>query len=175
MDKLVSIAILLLVLSCSKDKALTQPQIEQPQIFEIYTADSVLEHKCCQPVPNDSFILSSKPIIGDSDFIFYDTLQNYLLLSASGKRNLASLVCGCSSGKVFAVCVNKIPIYNGQYRLDISSVPFDGPIINYYWRIDSSLDTLMIENGYPPSASSASDVRYNPQIIKALVSMGKTR
>jgi hypothetical protein len=142
----------------------------QDEGFAIYlTIDEVSPTQ----IPIDSHIeLTEQPIISIKDITQYNANTHEITLSNEAFDRLSNLEVPVT-GRSFAVCVDKKPIYYGAFWTPISSISFEGVTI---WKTLNSQDSKVIklDLGYPsPNFYGGDDPRNNPEIIKSLTRAGK--
>jgi len=116
--------------------------------------------------------LQSKPTIAAGDILAYDPTTHTMQLTPAAAQRLAQLKVGVY-GRAFIVCVGTEPIYAGAFWSPVSSVSFNGVIIELPARVE---DELALTLGYPTAAvSSGTDPRSDQRILTALRRAGKLK
>jgi len=116
--------------------------------------------------------IADQPVIAVDDIITYNAQTHEIKLTASAYEHISQLEVPVS-GKSFAVCVDRQPIYWGAFWTPISSLSFAGGTI---WKplgpVESHVITL--ELGYPSSSFyGGEDPRDNPEVMASLEQAGK--
>jgi hypothetical protein len=157
---------LLLIVSCNK----SPNEAEVDGDFGIYlTADNIL--------PNDlknmdlpRVRLQKEPIIGINDIRTYERESHGIYLTESGVQKLDTFKAAVR-GISFVVCVGNKPIYSGAFWTGISSISFDGVIIELTFLHGNS---VLISLGYPTEDFyKGKDPRSDPRIFESLKRAGK--
>jgi hypothetical protein len=116
--------------------------------------------------------IAEQPIMGINDIITYNSQTHELKLNASSYEDIFQLDVPVS-GKPFAVCVDKKPIYWGAFWSPASSFSFDGVTIWQPYNLGEP-HIINLELGYPSSSFyGGEDPRNNDEVIKSLEQSGK--
>ena len=116
--------------------------------------------------------IAEQPIIDVNDVVSYNANTHEITLTPDAFERVFTLQVPVS-GKSFAVCVDKQPIYCGAFWTPISSISFDGVTI---WQPFGSQESKVVrlELGYPSSSFyGGGDPRVNPRIFNSLEQAGK--
>ena len=110
------------------------------------------------------------PFLSASEIAGYTWATHAIELTATGYEKLRSLSVPVS-GTAFAVCVGGQPVYAGAFWPGLSSLSFDGVIIDPL-RVTTLSPVMHIELGYPTTSYFTGA---DPRIQQALQSAGKLR
>jgi hypothetical protein len=118
--------------------------------------------------------IADEPVISINDIISYNRETHEIELTADAYERVQGLQVP-TSGKSFAVCVDKTPLYWGAFWAPYSSLSFDGVIIEVP-TFSEQENTIKIELGYPSgSFFQGEDPRSNPDILESLEKAGKLK
>jgi len=164
------VLISLLITSCEKDN--NYNSFDLGEGFEIYMTVTPFTHDLemdYSTVDFDTIVLSDTPILRYNDLKRYDTLNHKLTLGISHD----SLKIGNASvyGQMFAVTIDKEPIYCGFKWPVISSIPCNWVFIEEpYYNLDSLDDKEIVIRFI---SQQYADPRLDNRIIDRLKEDGK--
>ena len=158
--------ILLLFIGCNKSP--NEATVEGD--FGIYlTADNILPSDV-KNMDLSKIKLQPEPIIGINDIQVYERESHAIYLTDSGVKKLDTFKIPVR-GVSFIVCIGNKPIYSGAFWTGISSISFDGVIIELTFLYGNS---VLISLGYPTEDFyKGKDPRSDPRIFEALRRAGK--
>jgi len=158
--------ILLLFISCNK----SPNEADVNDNFGIYlTADNILPHDM-KNMDLSKVKLQQEPLVGINDLTSYEKETHNINLAASGKTKINELKVP-TWGISFVVCLGNKPIYSGAFWTGISSISFDGVIIELTFLHGNS---VLISLGYPTEDFyKGKDPRSDSRIFDALKRAGK--
>jgi hypothetical protein len=160
--------------------ALVEPTLSPPTAitpateneFAIYLlAQEVQPQQLADPGHLD---LEEPPIVSLDDVVSYNEETHEMELTAAGYEKVHGLSVPVS-GKAFAVCIDRQPVYIGAFWVSYSSLSFEGVVIDVL-RATQESPIIQIALGYPgPDFFQGPDPRSNPRIIQALKQSGKLK
>jgi hypothetical protein len=160
-----------LILSCENK---SEDDFAIGEGFEIYLTEIPYSHNLYmdyRTIDFDTIILSKTPILRYNDLIKYDTITHKLTLRISHD----SLRIGDAGvyGRMFAITIDKNPVYCGFKWPVISSVPCNWVYIEEpYSELDNLKDNELILSF---SSESFSDPRNDKRIVDRLLQDGKIK
>lgn len=117
--------------------------------------------------------LTDTPLIYLTDIVSYSRETHEIELTAKAYIRIINLEVPVS-GKAFAVCVDRHPVYWGAFWTLMSSIPFNGVAILKPLASDEHL--IQLQMGYPsPRFFTGEDPRANQEILESLQRLGKLR
>ena len=91
---------------------------------------------------------NSKLVISDEDIVWYNKTSHEIKLTTEGVEKIQALEVGVY-GEPFVIKINDGKMYNGSFWTPISSVSYDGIVIEVPFNINDN--TIKLEKGYPTS------------------------
>jgi len=117
--------------------------------------------------------LADRPLISVKDILSYAKGKHEIELTSAAYERVMNLEVPVS-GKAFAVCVDRHPVYCGAFWTPVSSLPFNGTTILKPYASDGHL--IQLQLGYPsPDFFTGEDPRADQKILQLLESAGKLR
>ena len=115
---------------------------------------------------------AGEAIISDEDLEAYDRATHTMRLTESGRAKLDTLTIPVE-GRTFLVTVDRQPRYEGAFWTPISSMFFEGPVIQLP---SFPANTVRIQLGYPEGIEEGGeDPRDHAEVMAALEEAGKLR
>jgi len=111
-------------------------------------------------------------VISDEDIMWYHRDSHEIELTDEGARKIQALKVGVY-GEPFVIKLGDEEIYNGSFWSPISSVPYQGIVIETYFYGNDNV--IKLEKGYPPSSFRGFDPREDPRILYHFRRMGKLK
>ena len=111
---------------------------------------------------------SGELVISDREIVSYNKTSHEIELTEAGVAKIEGLQVPVN-GTGFVVKVEGEEIYRGAFWTPISSLPYNGVVIETVVTDDS----VKIEAGYPSSQFQGEDPRDNPKIFDYLSRLGK--
>jgi hypothetical protein len=174
---LASIAVILAIGSCMAQKVKSNtPLKEVDGAFGIYIIKGDFGYFTKIPAIDDpNLLMEDKPIISIADIIVYKKDTHEIeLVPASYERLKQSIIADAIGGPLFAVCLDKKPIYVGAFWASISSQSFDGVVIRDIWYKSKDCNIIKLSLGYPNEGFfKGEDPRPNSAIFHFLEKAGK--
>lgn len=120
----------------------------------------------------EHYELADQPVISSEDIIGYTAATHEISLLDTAYECISALEVPVS-GKSFVVCVDKKPIYYGAFWTSVSSISFDGVVIQKPVTTNDS-KIIKLETGYPDTSFyRGTDPRNNEKVMQALEKDGK--
>ena len=171
---LVALGMILLV-SCTPDSTKTDRIASEEEGFAIYLIKDDTPLYLMKTINNPQ--LEKDPLITISDVISYDWITHEISLSETGKQKLAKFDLPVG-GRVFVICVDSIPAYQGVlYHPASSYYPFEKPVITILPGAKDSSFPFQIK--WEPASDNASvsldDPRDDSRIYESLKKWGKLK
>ncbi len=117
---------------------------------------------------------AEKPLLSRAEIVSYREDTHEIELTAGGFEAVRDLEVPVS-GRSFAVCIDRRPVYVGAFWAAYSSLSFDGVIIETTLTTEEH-PVIRIELGYPgPDFFRGPDPRSDPDMLQALERAGKLR
>jgi len=117
--------------------------------------------------------LADSPIISMADVLSYSREEHEIELTPDAYERVMNLEVPVS-GKAFAVCVDRHPVYCGAFWIPISSLPFNGITILKPHASEGHL--IQLQLGYPSSKFfTGEDPRADQKTLQSLECVGKLR
>lgn len=141
--------------------------------FAIYLLEQPLTAAQADAQGLQNVTLQRQPLVGSTDLLSYTQATHAMILTEAAKERIRQLKVPVS-GLPFVVCVGAERIYAGAFWTSISSLSYDGVIINVLpWEAP---EPLKIELGYPGQGFFArKDPRADARILEALRAAGKLK
>jgi hypothetical protein len=114
--------------------------------------------------------IAATPILSRDDIVSYSRETHEIEVTRVAYLRVRELEVPLT-GRSFAVCVDRHPVYVGAFMTSLWSGTFDGVVILQWLTVETSLDhhVLRLELGYPtPEWFSGQDPRADPSILEAL-------
>ena len=154
---------ILLLLSCAPANPETT--------FAIYLPDPMISVQQIMGVDLPTLPLHIEPIISGKDIQSYHLADHEIVLNDAAAIRLQQLHIPVN-GLPFVVCAEDRPVYWGAFWTPLSSLSFDGPVIQL--PVPTERSTIRIQWGYPHSHEPpVNDPRSRPEILNALKRLGK--
>lgn len=158
---IITVIMMLLPTACSA---------RQGEGFTIYLTDDDVPPAEVQDVTVTE--LEPQPIITAADIIAYNPDTCGMMLTPEAFTRIAGLEVPVK-GKTFVVCVDHSPVYWGAFWTPISSISFDGVMIEKPLS-NSDINVIILALGYPASSFyNGNDPRNDSRIINSLKSASK--
>ena len=177
--KKITLALILILIALSACQTPVE-EIDMPlegEPFAIYlVADPQITGPDLKKYDLDELPLNEMPIIASDDLASYDWTYHGINLTEDAYLKLLAIFMGGmpSSGVSFVVLAYEQPIYAGAFWTPLSSLSFDGVVIQQ--PVDPAGQTLYIELGYPGSEYfTGEDPRDHPRLRQALEDLGVLR
>ncbi len=117
--------------------------------------------------------LAERPLFSISDIVSYTKETHEIELTAEAYERISKLEVPVN-GRVFVVCVHRLPMYWGAFWTQVSSVPFDG--VTILKPLASGRHVIQVQLGYPsPNFFTGEDPRSNSDILRSLERAGKLK
>jgi hypothetical protein len=116
--------------------------------------------------------LEKSPLINMKDIISYSESEHTILLTKEADMRMTPKVESEYQRCIFALCVDKKPVYLGRFWSDFSSQSCPDVVL-IYRRADKQ-NGIVLQTGYPsPSFFVGRDPRSDERILKSLRDSGK--
>jgi len=117
--------------------------------------------------------LADSPLISVGDVLSYCREKHEIELTTEAYERVMNLEVPVR-GRIFAVCIDRHPVYCGAFWTPISSLPFNGVTITKPHASDGHL--IQLQLGYPsPKFFTGEDPRADQKIMQSLECVGKLR
>jgi len=143
--------------------------------FSVYLVAEDIPHDVVVKGDLENLQLESQPLLTAEDILWYDAIAHEMELTEEAFERIAELKIPVAGGPHFVVCVGSERIYGGAFWTPLSSLSFDGVVIQMPPGADNH--TVRIQLGYPeaPDLFKGQDLRADARIIQALRQGGKLR
>ncbi len=137
--------------------------------FSVYLVKTHITMLDLKTVSLRSVVLEDVPLFTIDDVISYSKSTHHIALTERAFDNFLA----AGSGRPFAVCIGRKPVYLGFTWRDISSQAFDGVVALPFVRTDH---TICIQVGYPiADRLDVKDPRANQAVFVSIARHGKLK
>ena len=143
--------------------------------FSVYLVAEDIPHDVVVKGDIENLQLEAQPLLAAEDILWYDAAAHEMELTEEAFERIAELKIPVAGGPNFVVCVGSERIYGGAFWTPLSSLSFDGVVIQSPLGADDH--TIRIQLGYPeaPDLFKGQDLRADARTIQALRQGGKLR
>lgn len=143
--------------------------------FSVYIVAEDIPHDVVVKGDIENLQLETQPLLTAEDILWYDTAAHEMELTEEAFERIAELNIPVAGGPNFVVCVGSERIYGGAFWTPLSSLSFDGVVIQPPLGTDNH--TVRFQLSYPesPDLFKGQDLRADARIIQALRQAGKLR
>ena len=170
MKKPLALALLLLA-GCSSSSTAPEPATEG---FALYLLTDRLSPQDVEGIPAADLALEAEPLLTLDDIVSYARETHEIELTDAAYERIAGLQVPVD-GLVFVVRAGNEIVYSGAFWVPISSLSFDGLVIET--TPAAQMHPLRIQLCYPepPDLFTGEDLRADPRVFQALENAGKLR
>lgn len=143
--------------------------------FAIYLVDEETPAAELAETALENLKLEDTPILSAADVVAYTRESHQVELTPAAYERLVAFFDTLPViGRPFVVCVGAQRIYAGAFWTPLSSLSFDGIVIEF---LPNNTHTIRIQLGYPesPDLFRGFDLRSDPRILRSLEEAGKLK
>jgi hypothetical protein len=172
---LILITVFFTIGSCaSQNNVTTAPQKELVGSFGIYLVKGDFGPYLSKipAIDNPNLILDDKPIISIDDIVYYKKNSHEIELTPSAFARIKQFgIRAPLIGPLFAVCLDRKPIYLGAFVSPLSSISFNGVTIDEVELFSPDKNIIHLYGW----EEQGQDPRSNPLIFRSLEKAGKLK